>query len=80
MIESRCSEVGTLTIETERIIGLNDNCECGCYAHYHHGSAEALHKVASGYSRVERPTGLIQGKNYTLRMAQNDYKKYDTSI
>ncbi len=44
-------------------------------AEYEFTNAEAMQKKASKVDWVERPNGkVIKGKNYSLRMAKNDWK------
>ena len=74
-INLHCFIVGIIEIGGPSRIDKNGTDHSGAHAAYQVTTPDALHKVASGYSWVQRPSGrIISGKKYSLRMAANDFK------
>ena len=73
-IAAHCSWAGTIKLGGTSSVDSTGTDHSGAHAAYEFTSAETLYKVASGYTWVQRPNGKsIRGKDYTLRMAANDF-------
>ena len=76
-IELKCNQAGTLEITNVVEFEPNHIDESGALAHYQAVSAEKLHSIAVEYDNVIRPNGQhLSGKDYSLRMAKNDFKSF----
>jgi hypothetical protein len=68
--EIRCdvNQAGTIIIKATTPGG-------GWLKEYSFSTAENMHTIAKGHDWVQRPNGkTIKGADYTLKMAQNDFK------
>ena len=81
MISGHCFTPGLLELGQKITWDGEGTDHSGAHKAYEFSSHYTLHTTASNYQFVKRPNGLqIRGEKYTLRMAKNDWDKFNQPL